>query len=153
LRHWSLLTAGLIYLQIVLGGVVRHKDFTLGARAHLLGAFVVVAAVVWLVRLALEVPPEERQGTRAVGLLAALVALQLVLGIESWLSKFAVAEQTWQQVRPLSGETELIRSAHYLVGALTFAASVSVALLTHRQTGAARQTTPVPAGQLVEGAA
>jgi heme A synthase len=147
-RHWSLLTVAVIYGQIVLGGLVRHKDLTFGARAHLLGAFVVVAAVAWLVRLALEVPAEEQQGMRAVGLLGALVALQLVLGVESWLSKFTVVESMPRQVQPLPVETELIRSAHYLVGALTFAAAVSAALLAHRQTSPAAQALPTPAGRL-----
>ncbi|MCI0463074.1 MAG: COX15/CtaA family protein [Gemmataceae bacterium] len=154
LRRWSLVVLVLIFGQLVLGALVRHKDLTLGARAHLLGAFVVVGAVVWLVRLAREAPPGERAGTRAVGVLASLVALQLVLGVESWLSKFAVDGHMLRQVEPLPVETDLIRSAHYLVGALTFAASVAVALLTHRQASWAARTVPAPApsGRL-EGAA
>src|SRR5262249_14645145 len=58
-RHWSVVTALLLCGQLILGGLVRHKDVALGARAHVLGAFVVVAAVAWLVRLALDVPGEE----------------------------------------------------------------------------------------------
>ncbi len=154
LRRWSLVVVLLIYGQLVLGALVRHKDLALGARAHLLGAFVVVAAVVWLVRLAREAPPGERAGTRAVGVLAVLVGLQLVLGVESWLSKFAVDGHMLRQVEPLPVETELIRSAHYLVGALTFAASVAVALLAHRQASWAARTVPQPAASgRLEGAA
>ena len=47
---------GLVYLQLVLGAVVRHKDFAFGARAHLLTAFAVVAVVAWLVKEVLESP-------------------------------------------------------------------------------------------------
>jgi cytochrome c oxidase assembly protein subunit 15 len=151
-RHWSVLTAGLIYAQLVLGALVRHKDLTLGARAHLLGAFVVVAAVVWLVKLTFDVPAQERQGGAAALVVAALVTVQLFLGVETWLSKFRVPGYTPRQLEPLSAETDLIRSAHYLVGALTFAAAVTTALLANRQAGWAAQTAPAPAGRL-EGAA
>jgi cytochrome c oxidase assembly protein subunit 15 len=152
LRHWSLVVVGLIYVQLVLGGLVRHRDLAFGARAHLLGAFVVVAAVVWLVKLTLDTPAAERQGGAAVGILAALVALQLLLGIESWLSKFAIPRYMTRQVEPLPVETELIRSAHYLVGALTFAAAFTTVLLTHRQARFAARAAVVPASRL-EGAA
>jgi len=149
-RYWSVVTALLLYGQLILGGLVRHKDFTLGARGHILGAFVVVAAVAWLVKLALDVPSEERQGMRAVGILVALVAVQLILGVETWLSRFPAAEML-RQVEPFPGEAGvMIRSAHYLVGALTFATSVAVLLLAHRQPSLAKET-PVAAGHL-EGA-
>jgi hypothetical protein len=57
-----------------------------------------------------------------------------------------------QRVPPPPVETELLRSAHYLVGALTFAAAVTAALLAHRQAGWASRTAPAAAGRL-EGAA
>ncbi len=158
-RHWTVLTACLIYVQLVLGALVRHKDLPLGARAHLLGAFAVVAAVAWLVKLTFDVPAQERQGGAAVVVLAALVILQLLLGMESWLSKlesslskYQVAGYLPRQFEPFTAESELIRSAHYLVGALTFAAAVTAALLANRQAGWAAQTKPAPAGRL-EGAA
>lgn len=153
LRRWSLVVVGLIYLQLVLGALVRHKDVTLGARAHLLGAFAVVAAVTWLVKVALDAPPGERVGVRAVAGLAALVAGQLMLGVESWLSRFGATDlRRGVVIESLAVETELIRSAHYLVGALTFAAAVAVALLAHRQASWSAQAAPAPAGRL-EGAA
>jgi heme a synthase len=153
LRHWSAVVAGLLYLQLVLGALVRHKDLPLGARAHVLGAFVVVAAVAWLVKLTLDTPAQERQGGAAVAALAGLVTIQLLLGIESWLSKFqAPGSNMPRQVEPLPVATEFIRSAHYLVGALTFAAAVTVALWTHRQTGWVTRTAGARAGRL-EGAA
>jgi cytochrome c oxidase assembly protein subunit 15 len=158
-RHWSVLTAGLIYVQLVLGALVRHKDLPLGARAHLLGAFVVVAAVAWLVKLTFDVPARERQGGAGVVVLAALVTVQLYLGVESWLSKvesglqqFQAAGYLQRQFTPLPVQSEMIRSAHYLVGALTFAAAVTAALLTNRQAGWAARTAPAPARRL-EGAA
>src|SRR5262249_47770069 len=121
LRRWSLLTVGLVYGQAVLGAVVRHKDFTLGARVHLLTAFAVVAAVVWLVKLVAEAHPGDRFRMRPVLFLAGLVCVQVMLGVESWISKFSSPE--WHQVQPLTAQSELLRSLHYFVGALIFAAA------------------------------
>src|SRR5262249_14784177 len=91
LRHASSVVVGLVALQLVLGALVRHKDLALGARAHVLGAFVVAAAVAWLVKVTLDTPAPKRQGGTAVWILAALVTFQLLLGIETWLSKFQAA--------------------------------------------------------------
>jgi cytochrome c oxidase assembly protein subunit 15 len=144
LRRWSLLVAGLIYLQIILGALVRHRDFVLGARLHLLMAFAVVAAVAWLVKLVYDMPREERRGGRVV-VLSGLVFFQLLLGIEAWLSKFAVPETLARQVEPLTGSPHLVRSAHYLVGALVFSTSVVTVLWMHRHLGWSPRpvTTPV----------
>ena len=51
LKRWSIVTALLVFGQLLLGGMVRHQDSWLGPRGHLLGAFVVVGAVVWLLKL------------------------------------------------------------------------------------------------------
>src|SRR5579862_2545285 len=56
LKRWVILTAVLIYGQLILGSLVRHMDFAFGARAHLLGAFVVIAAVLHLGKLVLASP-------------------------------------------------------------------------------------------------
>jgi cytochrome c oxidase assembly protein subunit 15 len=121
----SLVTAGLIYLQVVLGAVVRHQDLPLGARAHLLVAFAAVAAVVWLVKTVLDsrIRGLLRQTTL---LLPLLVVLQLLLGVEAWMSKFASPQ--WQQLRPLPVQATLVRSIHSLGGTLLLACAVVVAL-------------------------
>src|SRR5947209_2375922 len=49
LRRWSLYVVVLLYLQIILGAVLRHTHAGVAQRGHLLLAFLVVAAVVWLV--------------------------------------------------------------------------------------------------------
>jgi cytochrome c oxidase assembly protein subunit 15 len=150
LRHWSLLTVSLVYGQAVLGAIVRHKDFTLGARAHLLMAFAVVAAVVWLVKLVADSHPGDKFRLRPVQVLAALVCVQLFLGVESWMSKFRAPE--WHQVQPLTVQPEVLRSLHYFVGALIFATAVVVTLQAHRQVAWSGKLATVPVGRL-EGAA
>jgi cytochrome c oxidase assembly protein subunit 15 len=134
LRTWSLITAGLVYGQLVLGALVRHRDYVFGARVHVLTAFVVVAVVVWLVKEVLENPGRSRQETAAALVLAGLVVLQLVLGMEAWLSKFASPEALDKRaLTPLAVHPDLMRSLHYVVGALVFSATVVVALQAHRR--------------------
>jgi heme A synthase len=150
LRYWSLLTAGVIFVQIVLGAVVRHRDLVLGARLHLLGAFAVAAAVVWLVKVAGEQPSLIRR--RWVVLLAGLVGLQLLLGVETWLSKFTAPGTSWNQLQPLVRQHELVRTLHFVAGALLFSTSVAVALWAYRLPSWTAQAATPPARRL-EGAA
>src|SRR5207244_13301272 len=119
LRRWSLFTAVLVYLQIVFGAFVRHKDAFPGARAHLLAAFAVLAAVVWLIKLLLDQGGRDHALVRSVVFLAALLAVQLFLGVESWMSRFGSAQ--WRQLGPLTVHPEVLRSLHYLVGSFLFA--------------------------------
>jgi heme A synthase len=132
LRRWSLLTVLAIFVQLLFGGMTRHKDFPLGPRGHLLGAFLVVACVLWLIKLALE---NEQGASRSIKLLVGLVGVQLLLGVETWLSKFYVPSADLPQLQPLSTDPDILswlRSAHYVVGTAIFATSVVVALQAQR---------------------
>lgn len=146
LKRWCVLTAALVYFQIVLGAVVRHKDFVLGARAHMLVAFAVLAAVVWLVKLVLEYHGDERWRTRPAWLLAGLLVVQLLLGVEAWMSRFGLAQ--WHQTQPLTDQTDVVRTLHFFTGSLLFAGTVVVALQAHRRVAWQAQTEPAPVRQL-----
>jgi cytochrome c oxidase assembly protein subunit 15 len=122
LRYAALLTSALVFLQIVFGALLRHTYSTLGQRGHLLVAFGVVAGVAYLVREALERPARQRGLLAPVALLAVLVALQLLLGVEAWMARYVWMDPTRQA---------LVRTAHVLTGALIFATSVVVALKAH----------------------
>ena len=116
-------------------------------------AFVVVAAVAWLIREVLDNPQRSRPETTAAVVLGGLVLLQLLLGVETWLSKFSTQTASeWHQLQPLALHAQLVRSLHLLVGALVFASAVSVAWQVHRRLILAVQHVPAPAGRL-EGAA
>jgi cytochrome c oxidase assembly protein subunit 15 len=132
IARWSLLTCVLVYFQIVLGAVVRHEDLPLGARAHLLTAFAVVAAVAWLVKLVFDAHLRERLFRNTVFLLPVLVAVQVFLGVEAWLSKFATTASLQQQIQPLTIQPQLLRSLHALAGSLILASAVVVALQARR---------------------
>jgi cytochrome c oxidase assembly protein subunit 15 len=151
LRRWSRVTVGLVFFQLALGAVVRHRDVLWGARAHLLTAFAVVAAVVWLVKEVLENPHRARQEMVAALVLAGLLVVQLFLGMEAWLSKFSSPLGLEKRaLTPLAVQPDLVRSIHYFVGSLVFSATVVVALQAHRRLG--WLSASAPTGRL-EGAA
>lgn len=150
LRRLSLLTAVLVYGQLVLGAVVRHKDVALGARAHLLFAFAVAAAAVWLARTAWDHGGRDRRLKAFAVLMLGLLGLQVWLGAEAWLVKFRNPQ--WNQLQPLSLHAGMLRSLHYLTGSLVFATSVALALHAHRQAAPSAGFAAAPVGRL-EGAA
>jgi cytochrome c oxidase assembly protein subunit 15 len=150
LRRWSLLTVALIYLQLVLGGLVRHTYSALGQRGHFLVAFAVVASVVWLVHLVYEYHTVNKPLLSAVTLLAALVALQLVLGIEAWMMRFSSGGLP--ELQASTAGQGLVRTAHFVVGSGIFATAVVATLRAHRHAVLALRLAPAQVGQM-EGAA
>jgi heme A synthase len=140
LRRWSLLTAALIYGQLVLGGLLRHKWFLLGSRLHLLGAFVVLGAVVWLIKLGWK---SERRASLAFSLkvLVALVGFQILLGIETWLTR---AHLYYLPGERLPNYADWVRSGHYVAGTLIFATGVAIALKANRRPIVLTDAAPAP---------
>jgi cytochrome c oxidase assembly protein subunit 15 len=130
LRRWALLAVVCAYGQVALGAFVRHTESPLAPRLHLLGACVLVAVVAWLVGKVIANRPQFEGVVRPAVLLAVLMGVQLVLGVEAWLAKFS--NIYYPQLRPLTVHPELLRSLHYLGGALVFAASVALALRAYR---------------------
>ena len=120
-RLWRicLATTGLIYLQIIFGALFRHTYSTWAQREHLLTAFAVVAGTVWIVKETIDLPNRDKRLMRAVWCLAALVVVQLFLGVEAWMVRMTAVDVAWQAV---------IRTAHVLVGSLIFAASLVTTL-------------------------
>jgi cytochrome c oxidase assembly protein subunit 15 len=150
LRRWSIVTMLLVFGQLLLGGLVRHNESLLGPRGHLLGAFVVTIAIVCLLKLIGESELRERFRVQRV-LLMALLAAQLVLGIESWLAKFYMPQADLPQLLPMPVHAEWIRTIHYVVGTLVFSTTVEIALLAHRKQATAAKAVAARSGEL-EGA-
>ncbi len=148
-RRGSIVLALIVYAQLVLGGVLRHRDFLLGTRLHLVGAFVVVGAVLWFVKTART--SDRYPGMAfAVNLLIGLVGLQVLLGIEGWLSR---AQLFFYPGVPLPAHADWIRSAHYVAGTLLFATTVVIAVKANRRAmlASSELASPAPARTL-EGA-
>ena len=121
-----------VVAQLALGALLRHTDQSMGPRLHLLGAFAVLAAATWLARAAWESPTARKRLGRSVSVLMLFVMVQLMLGVEAWLSKFAQGFLPVQyQERPpiLSWAQVAVRTAHFLLGSCILAASVATALL------------------------
>jgi len=149
LRRAATWTTLLVFLQIVLGAILRHTHSGIGQRGHLLVAFAVVAAVVWLVKSAFE-SPRNRALIGSVQLLAVLVVGQLLLGVEAWMVQYTGGVLPEMQMVTLSAA--FIRTAHVLLGSCILVASVVITLRAHRQMGWHVELASAPAGRL-EGAA
>jgi heme A synthase len=145
LRRWSLLVVGLVFAQLVLGALVRHTHSPLWGRAHLLTAFAVVAVVVVLVLQVFAGEARRGPAARTAVLLAALVALQLPLGVEAWMIKFSSGELP--ELVQVTLPHAVIRTAHVLTGAAILASAVVLAVQARRRAPAAEPLS-APAGRL-----
>jgi hypothetical protein len=113
-------------------------------------AFAAVAVLVWLAKLVLAERLGHRGLVRAIAFLAALVVVQLTLGVETWISRFGSGVLPELQRPSLS--QGLLRTSHFLVGTLVFAQTVIAALWAHRQSLSNSETTTVPVGSVEGGA-
>lgn len=149
LRRLAVATAGLVYVQILIGATVRHTgaglaipDFPLAFGgllpplwttaiavhfAHRFGALVVSLAVVAVAACAWRRQRRRPEIVRPAGLLLALVAAQITLG--AWT--------VW------SGRAVWINTAHLVTGALLLATSVVLALRACRPLFGDRPATSV----------
>jgi cytochrome c oxidase assembly protein subunit 15 len=118
-------TTAVILIQLVLGAGFRHGAF--GILPHLIGAAVVTFMVVWAGRVAKSRFPQNADIRRRVVMLHAMFGTQILLGFAAY---WAVAASR-QSSQPMLLYV-LITVAHVVVGALTLAASVLLALVCHR---------------------
>jgi cytochrome c oxidase assembly protein subunit 15 len=122
LRRWSLALTAVVFLQLVWGALVRHTNGALAQRLHVMTAFAVVAVAVWLARTALANPAARQLLGRTLIVLGVLLVLQVMLGVESWMGKFARVLLP-EMHKPTVGQAAT-RVAHVLVGSFILAASV-----------------------------
>src|SRR6185437_5113128 len=100
----------------------------------------VVGVAIWFARTALANPSARRVLGRTLLVLGVLLALQVMLGIESWMGKFAGVLLP-ELHRPTVGQAAT-RVAHVLVGSFILATSVVLTVLAHR---------PIPAAECETG--
>lgn len=153
LRRWSLALTILVFLQLVWGALVRHTNGALAQRMHFLTAFAVVAVAVWFARTALANPSARRLLGRTLIVLGVLLVLQIMLGVESWLGKYAGVLLP-EMHKPTPGQAAT-RVAHVLVGSFILAVSVVLTVLVHRPApaveGEAMRDIPFNVVQQLEG--
>ncbi|MEE9522416.1 MAG: COX15/CtaA family protein [candidate division NC10 bacterium] len=145
LRHFCLLTTSVIYLQLIVGGVLRHTG--VGVGVHLLFAGVVTIQVLFLAVLILRGYRDQPRLVRPITLLSALLILQLVVGLGAYGGKF-----TSLGVGLSFHALVALTTAHVATGALMLATCLVLTLrvyrgLTPRVPAAAQEFVPShPAG-------
>lgn len=146
IRRLAAVTAVLVYLQIVLGAVLRHvpvdaepATFMSAVRFHLFLAAILSLHIVLLLWLVLTRARAIRPLAGLATALAALVIFQLALGALTWLVKFSVPTWASGWISPQSAaiqdggwlQTHII-TAHVATGSLMLGVTVALALYAHR---------------------
>jgi len=126
LRGLSGATTLALFGQLVLGASYRHSLLSL--LPHVVGAAVVAYLVMWTAKRVSSLQGRPAPLWRPAVSLAALVAVQLLLGPAAYLSRLAALEAP-QPTLPLVALTV----AHVAVGGLALAASVVLTLQCHRR--------------------
>ncbi len=129
LQRLSVLTTGLIYLQLIFGAVLRHT----GARldAHLLFAVLVTIYVLWLSIRILANHADQPRLARPATILCGLLILQLALGVGSYFGQFII----------LGPSRVMLTTSHVATGALMLAACLVLTLQTYRLLAGSRPVT------------
>lgn len=146
IRRLAIVTCILVYLQIVLGAVLRHvpiaaepSTFLLAVRFHLFLAAVLTLHVALLAWLILRRARSIRPFASLSLLLLVLITAQLTLGAGTWIVKFAVP--TWASGWISAGSAAVqdggwlqthIVTAHVAVGSLLLVTSLATALYAQR---------------------
>jgi cytochrome c oxidase assembly protein subunit 15 len=130
LAAWTLGLCGLVFVQIVFGAIVRHSYLRLAQRLHMLIAFGVLAAVLWVMVLMREEAPGDRRFRWTGRFLMVILVLQLSLGVEAWMMRFGTG--VLPEMQPATLGTSLVRTLHFVCGTLLFGSTVVLALLSRQ---------------------
>jgi heme A synthase len=129
----------LVFVQLVWGVMVRHYGTPLAQRLHVLTAFLVAGLAVWLAAKCVATPTGRRQLGFLAYHLIGIVAVQVLLGVEAWMGKFAAAGEQFA-VLPMDRKVTVmsagVRTLHALVGAALLASALMLALRVWRRTTA-----------------
>lgn len=136
LKGLSILLPVTVFVQLIWAVWVRHMGSPVAQRLHILTAFLVTGFAVWLAVRALSTPAGRKQlGFTAYHLLG-ILAVQVLLGVEAWMGKFAAAGEFAAlppELRPIQPSSAGIRTLHAVIGAALLAASVAFALRIWRK--------------------
>jgi cytochrome c oxidase assembly protein subunit 15 len=126
-KRLSILTTGLLFLQVVLGAIVTHSGLLLNA--HLLVAGLVIIHVSLLAARIMRRHPHAVALARPVIVLFSLTLLQVLLGLGSYVGRFTALELPNAALTGLA-----VPVAHRLTGALMLATCLVLTLRVHRWT-------------------
>jgi cytochrome c oxidase assembly protein subunit 15 len=148
--RWSIWTALLVYVQLIFGAILRHTYATFAQHTHILVAVLVVAAVAWLLKMVVDQPDGEKHLTLLAGVFAALVGVQVFLGIEALLPRLSTPGLPEAQMVTIG--QGILRTAHFVLGSLIFATAVAVSLWARRGLAVA-EPLPKKTARCLEGVA
>src|SRR5581483_513312 len=114
-----------------LGGFVRQTSSSLAQRGHLLVAFLVVVSVAWLLHRAALIPELEPGFRRNLWMMVGLAALQILLGVETWMTKFVPG--VYPDSQPVTLSQAIVRTTHYVVGSGVFGLAIAASLHAYRR--------------------
>jgi cytochrome c oxidase assembly protein subunit 15 len=132
LRFVSIGTAGILYIQIILGALLRHPGEgidTVLAYTHIGGATVALLGVLAVGRLIYRRFRQNPILQVHRWLLYGLVALQIGLGLIAYV---VLLNETGRLVQP-SALQVIVNTSHLVIGSLLFGTAVSLALWLMRQ--------------------
>jgi len=122
----SLLTVAAVWLQLILGAAFRHSGIRL--LPHLIGAGVVFCMVIWLSISTLKRHSGTPQLARPATVLLALLAVQITLGLASYITRVLLSEAATTPLASMVAATV----AHVACGALVLVTAVILAIQIHR---------------------
>ena len=125
IKRLLMLIAFFVYLQLILGAVIRHSPFTVVP--HVILAFLIFLHVGLALMRILNGPGFEKTLSRSALGLGLLTVIQVFLG----MGAFIFTRMLPRGYSPSSGSV-LFATAHQTVGALILAASVLMILMTRR---------------------
>jgi len=143
LRKMASATVGAVLIQLVLGAGFRHQAF--GIAPHIVGAAVVTLLIVSMVILLMRRHGDNDYLARPGKVAFGLLFVQLCLGVAAYVARVASAGDP-QPLEPMISLTV----AHLVVGALTLATTVAIALRCYQvlEAGADKAVDAIKAGNL-----
>lgn len=132
----ALTALALTFLQLIFGALTRHYATGFAQRLHLLTAFAVTAQVIWLGAAILMRPTAREILGRKVYRLFSLVGLQVALGVEAYLGKFASLGESANlppSLRPITDGMAITRTNHVLIGLALLASLLVLCLRIYRR--------------------
>jgi heme a synthase len=137
LTRWTWMLVVVLVMQLIWAAMLRHTGGSLAQRLHILTAFVAVAMIVAIAVRILNHPGNRGALALTTWHLIGLVSVQLILGVEAYLGKFAALgpdAQTPPEFRPVSAGQAITRTIHQFVGCAVLASAVALALRAARKT-------------------
>lgn len=121
---WTLVVA--LLSQLAWAVIVRHGGQPWAQRLHMIGAFIVFGVVAWL-SLRMAGATHARAFFKPYTILLGLVVfVQVILGVEAYIGKFATGKPLIQEAVTFGQAT--VRTLHALTGALLLAIAFAAAL-------------------------